>query len=281
MIAIASGKGGVGKSNIAVNLCAAFAQRGLRAILLDGDAGLANSDVLCGLRPRRRPSEDLIGDVAADIALYDAPGGFRLAPGAAGTTGEITVSEQRCRDLVDRLGGSGADVLVIDCGAGLGRGVRSFISCADEAVVVTTPEPTALADAYALIKRCRRTPTHGVNRPPSLQLVVNQCTDETDARRASERIDTVARRFLGGGVALAGWIPNDPTVAEAVRAQRPFFVARPRCDASRAVRRLARALAPAAREDVRRPLGWGWRRLFRLGGVGGRNRRARCESILK
>ncbi|RMH29051.1 MAG: MinD/ParA family protein [Planctomycetota bacterium] len=264
VIAIASGKGGVGKSNIAVNLCAALARQNVRVILFDGDDGLANADVLCGLHPRRRTTDE---PDAWPPSLVEAPGGFRLAPGdSAGLAQRPGRLAQRLA-LVNRLASTeiGVEALVIDCGAGLGERVLAFTRAADRALIVSTPEPTALADAYALIKRLRTDTSSCGEAPGSIQLVVNQASEESDARRAHARLDAVSRRFLGEGVDLAGWIPLDPVVAECVRAQRPWVVARPRADASRAVRRLASGLADGFRAPARRRHAR-WRRWFGLRG---------------
>lgn len=266
VLAIASGKGGVGKSNIAVNLCAAFARRRVRTILMDGDFGLPNADLLCGVRVTSHLGNVTETDCPIERVLVDAPGGFRLAPGATNAAARSITPEHR-RDLVDRLARleSTPGFLVVDCGAGMGDGVLAMLDAADATLIVTTPEPTAIADAYALLKRRVNASTGRTHTRHTPRLIVNQCADERDASATHSRIDAAAAKFLGVRVALAGWIPTDPAAPDAVRNRRPFVVAAPKCDASRAIERLAASLtaefmpAPASKQR-----GF-WRRLIRLG----------------
>ena len=266
VLAIASGKGGVGKSNLAVNLCAALARRRLRVILLDGDFGLANADLLCGVRVGAHLGNVRDGDRSIESILIDAPGGFRLAPGASGFTSLLSAPAAEHRRIVDRLAAieSACDAVVIDCGAGMGDGVLAFLAAADLSILVATPEPTAIADTYALIKRFMRTTTGGGVALAPPRLVVNQCEDELEAARVHTRIDSVARRFLGVAIERVGWIPTDGAVPAAVRARRPFVVGAPRSDASRAVDRLALRLAPRLAPGVTPARDGFWRRLFRM-----------------
>lgn len=263
-IAITSGKGGVGKTNIAVNLAAALAQlvapggRRYRVALLDADLGTANADVLCGLDPTARLNHVLTGDPGRfdgavrsmrDIVV-DAPGGFRLIPGSAGIArladllpADRAALFQGLASLNDAL-----DALIIDTAAGIGASVTTFVDRADLCLVVTTPEPTAVADAYALIK-CAAMSEHGRERwggvgcAARFQLILNQCQDAAEARRTGARIGAVCDRFLGLNVPMLGWIAQDVRVAEAVRAREPFILRSPSCDASRNLWVLARAIA--------------------------------------
>ncbi len=268
VIAIASGKGGVGKSNIAVNLSAAFARRRVRTILMDGDFGLPNADLLCGVRVSTNLGDALEPHSPIERVLVDAPGGFRLAPGATSVTARSITPEQR-RDLVDRLArvGSTPGFVVVDCGAGMGDGVLAMLDAADATLLITTPEPTAIADAYALLKRRINASTDraGAGRIP--RLVVNQCADEREASATHARIDAAASKFLGVRVTLAGWVPTDAATPDAVRARNPFVISAPRCDASRAVKRLADTLTAEFMPGVAGSRRGFWRRVFRLGGV--------------
>ncbi len=252
VIAIASGKGGVGKTNIAVSLAASFARRGQRAILLDGDLGLANADLLCNVSVRKHLGHVLSGERDVADILIETPGGFRLAPGAAGVAHALlAAAEQRRSDLLARLSGleEEADLLVIDCGAGVGPVVQAFTRAANVVLVVATPEPTSIADAYALVKTLVGSDTEGAGRP-SVRLVVNQARSVEDARHVHGRIGSVARRFLATEIPLAGWIPVDPNVPAAVRARACVALESPRSPASRALLSMGRALsdelAPAA-----------------------------------
>lgn len=245
VVAVASGKGGVGKTNMSVNLCAALAERAVRAVLLDGDLGLANADVVCGVTPSANLSHVLEGVRTLEQILVRAPGGFMLAPGASGLTRSLETGLGRQDEVLRRLEplDSAADVILIDCGAGIGAGVLSFVRAADLALVVTTPEPTAIADAYALIKRLAQLNSDVPGAPASL--FINQARDRAEADATHARISAVCRRFLGFQIPLLGWAPSDRAVQDAVRARVPFLVGTPRCPAARAVREAAASLLAA------------------------------------
>lgn len=242
-IAVASGKGGVGKSNVCVNLAAALARRALRVTLVDGDLGLANADVLCNVVARRHLGHVVEGRCALEEVGIDTPGGFRLIPGAGGVAALADLPERDLRALLSSLGRleRASDVLLIDCGAGAGRAVLSFLSATDASLIVTTPEPTALADAYALIKLLHAEGHASLD----LAVAINMAASPDDGRRAHARLNQVAERFLGRSTPLAGIIPWDQHVGAAVRARHPFVLAHPSCPASRAIVDLAATLVPA------------------------------------
>jgi flagellar biosynthesis protein FlhG len=244
VIAVASGKGGVGKTNFAVNLSVALARRGLRVVLIDADLGTANADVLCGLNPAARlnhlvtplPVHDGAKRSAADT-LVEAPGGFRLLPGAAGVSRMADLSASEQRKLLAIIGEleRDADVLIVDTAAGVGRSVTSLVEAADMGIVVTTPEPTAIADAYALVK-CVVLAESGqwqMEHAARLRFVVNQSGPSGEAEAVHARLSAVCQRFLGVSVVMLGEIAQDLRVAQSVRARRPFLLHAPECQAAR------------------------------------------------
>lgn len=275
VVTVSSGKGGVGKTNACVNLAIALAQAGKRTILLDADLGMANADVLCGLSPARR-LEHYVGvtDLApngrprtpmdagalarrslTDLAI-DAPGGFRLIPGAVGVARMASLGPRERSRLMAGLAEleRDADVLLVDTGAGLGRDVITFIHAADLALVIATPEPTSIADAYALIKCALRGDIDADRASdlrmapeslPRLALVVNQAADAREAAQVHARIAGVCERFLRQRLPLLGWVSQDPKVGAAVRQRRPVLLACAKCAASRDLRALAAALTQA------------------------------------
>ncbi len=244
VVTVASGKGGVGKTNIAVNLAAAMAARGLRVILLDADLGTANADVLCGLSPTARldhvvtplPVHDGAAIGVRDI-LVDAPGGFRLAPGSAGIARMADLTPPEQRRLLEVLGEleREADVLVVDTGAGVGRSVTALLQAADAGLVVATPEPTSMADAYALLKCLVLSEDLEWDpaRSESLHVVINQSADESEAHDVHARLTAVCGRFLGVRPKLLGSIAQDLRVAQAVRARCPVVLHAPESAAAR------------------------------------------------
>ncbi|MCW5775109.1 MAG: P-loop NTPase [Phycisphaeraceae bacterium] len=246
ILAIGSGKGGVGKTNLAVNLCIALARSGRRATLLDADLGMANADVLCGLSPHRRLDALLVGhDAPARLSMrdvaVDAPGGFLLVPGAVGVARVADLDAPRRAALVAGLAELEAvsDLIVIDTGAGIGRDVTTFMLAASLAIVVATPEPTSIADAYGLIKCLHLVSRERGSALPRLGLVVNQARSDAEASAVHARLSSCMGRFLGFEVPMLGRIAQDSRVSAAVRRRVPHSIRWPRSRASRDVRHLS------------------------------------------
>ncbi len=239
-IAVTSGKGGVGKTNLAVNIAVTLSQLGWKVCLLDADLGLANADVLCGLNPRLTLEHVVSGRHRLVDVLQLAPGGFRLVPGASGVARMADLDGEPRRRLLEQLTmlERVVDVIVIDTAAGIGANVLAFAAAANVVAVTTTPEPAAITDAYSMIKALMaRTPT------AAIELVVNMAADESEGAGVFARIDRVCQSFLHRPVAFGGTIPADPGVREAVRHRVPFALFAPDSPATRAVDRLSRKLA--------------------------------------
>lgn len=280
VLTVASGKGGVGKTNIAVNLAIALTQQKLRVTLLDADLGVANADVLCGLHPGARLDRVWAGgtrDAEAPVSIDDiavrAPGGFRLVPGIAGMLRDrdlTQVGRDRLLEALEELDRT-SDVIVVDASPGVGPTVTGMLGAADLGLVVTTPEPTAIADAYALIKcvtlgqrkltgpagSTESTVVSGGGVPggadsAQLSLLINNARDRIQAQAARDRLAGVCEKFLGLKLHCAGWIAHDEHVPAAVFARHPFLLRSPRCTASRDLLRLSGFVAQAL---IRRDLG--------------------------
>ncbi len=241
-IAITSGKGGVGKTNLAVNLAIALAQRGLQVTLVDLDIGLANADVLLGVNTRYNLTHVITGQRMLEEIVTPCAAGVRLIPGGSGLDQLADMSDferQRVSHAL-RILDTSTDIMVLDCGAGISRNVTTFANAADLTLVVTTPEPTAMADAYAIVKTIR-----GAGR--SIGLVVNQAASRVEAERTAGRISTVARKFLELSVANVGYLLHDSHVQLAVRGRTPFVLRYPKCSASACVAAMAERLARGRR----------------------------------
>ncbi|HMO26692.1 MAG TPA: MinD/ParA family protein [Tepidisphaeraceae bacterium] len=247
VVAITSGKGGVGKSTLAVNLAIKLTQAGKEVVLLDADLGLANADVLCNM--------DLPSNLAHVIArkrelkdvMVRGPGGFRLIGGASRLARMAGLSDFDRQRIVESLGRveQEADMLLIDTGAGISANVMSFTRAADHVIVVTTPEPTAITDAYAMVKVISK---DGGDR--RISLLVNQVTSPGEARAVYERISRVARQFLGISVYDAGYFFDDDAVPQAVRRRVPFVIGNPRCPASACIAQLAVRLQQGVADKI-------------------------------
>jgi flagellar biosynthesis protein FlhG len=240
VLAVASGKGGVGKTSLTANLALALARQGRRVCVLDADLGLANVDVLYGLAPAANLLHVLRGERRLAEVLCDGPEGVRVIPAASGVE-EVTAlsaaDQLRLLDEVDALAGV-LDVLLVDTAAGISSNVLYFTAAASEALIVITPEPTALTDAYALMKVLAA--RYGRDE---FLVVVNRAAGAPDAEAAFRRLARVAERFLRVRVEYLGYVPEDDAVARAVRHQRPVLVGAPNAPASLAVAEVARRLA--------------------------------------
>jgi flagellar biosynthesis protein FlhG len=236
-----SGKGGVGTSNIVLNLAVALGEMGQRVVVVDADIGLANIDLLCGLAPQYDVGDVLAGRCGLLDTLVTGPGDIQIIPGVhALRIGAEELGEGPAR-LAAELSEleTEADFVLVDAGSGLGPGIAALAADADQAVVVSTPEPTSIVDAHAAIRRFRRLAV-----PPPLRVIINQVGSDAEAIDILDLLVRSSQQFVGAVVSPmgTGWIRADPRVPVAVRARRPFVSAFPKAAASRDVRRLARGL---------------------------------------
>lgn len=238
-VVVASGKGGVGKSNLAANLAVALGERGARVLLVDADLSQANLDILLGIHPRFDLQHVLSGEKTPEEIVVQGPAGVRLAPAAFGVPELAELDDYRRECLwraISQLEGD-ADLVIIDTASGVSRQVTGFCLAADDVLVVTTPEMPAFSDAYALIKLLQQ---QGLDHPP--HLVVNMVDSDEEAEETAHRIRLVARRFLRLEIDSWGYVPFDPSVSRAVRRQEPVVTAYPQSPASVAYRELAERL---------------------------------------
>jgi len=277
VLAVTSGKGGVGKSNISLNLAISLARQGRRVCLLDADLGLASVEVLLGSSPSRHLGHVLAGECSLDEAVYAGPAGLSLISGGAGLADLASFGPAAVRRVMTALEGLSRrfDLVMVDTGAGISPQVLAFVRAADHVLLVTTPEPTAIADAYAMIKAAGP-------QGPMLGLIMNQAGRRQEAEEAARHLAAVSEQYLGVRPVYLGYIPDDPAVPQAVRAHEPLVDFAPGAPAARAIIALAGVVAenvlaapiaagstangpvaPAAnRAPAARPSAGFWRRLL-------------------
>jgi flagellar biosynthesis protein FlhG len=239
VIAVSSGKGGVGKTNVVASLAVAAAKTGKRVLVLDADLGLGNLDVLLGLVPQYTIEHVLSGARCLDDILLSGPAGIQVLPASSGVPHLTSLTESQQLLLQEQLEqiSSQVDILLIDTGAGISPTVTFFASAAQDTIIVVSPEPTSLTDAYALIKVLARQ-----YRERRFKVLVNQAKSPREATEVFRKLDRAADRFLHVAVDYLGYVPYDDYLPLAVMQQRAIADLFPEAPASRAFERLARQI---------------------------------------
>jgi flagellar biosynthesis protein FlhG len=240
LIGIASGKGGVGKTVLAIGLAQALARAGRRVLLADGDLGLANIDVQLGLEVRHDLMQVLAGTVSLARAALQHPAGFDILPGRSGSGGLAALDPAWIDRFIAVLREAPHDDVVLDIGAGLDPVPRRLSAACDLPLVAATDEPTSLTDAYAVLKLLAR---DAPGRMP--RLIVNLAADAAQGARTHAALDRACRGFLGRGLALAGIIRRDGRIRDAIRHQTPLLTRHPTSPAAQDIEALAAGLLPA------------------------------------
>lgn len=241
VISVTSGKGGVGKSNIVVNLGLALARRGLKVLLIDADLGLGNLDILLGLTPKFTIQDVLSRKRGLTEVIVDGPGGLKILPASSGIPELASLDEFQKLFLLNEMDyyTENIDVVLIDTGAGISQNVLFFNIAAQERIVVANNQPPSIADAYALIKVLAT--QHGERR---FKILINGLTHSREAESVYQTLVKVADRFLGHEISLdyLGLIPHDQAIPQAVMKQQPVLTLYPQAPASRSFVSLAQSL---------------------------------------
>jgi flagellar biosynthesis protein FlhG len=239
VVAVTSGKGGVGKTNVSVNLAVLAAMQGQRVLLIDADLGLANSHIILGVSPRYHLGHLLDGSVGLDDVLERGPHGIRVLSTASGEQELMKLDDALKLRLVAALDplDDRFDLVIIDCGAGIGDNVAFFAGAAQMTLLLVTPEPTSLTDAYATVKVLSE--RAGVRH---FAVIVNWAGDDRQARDIFQKLVRVTDRFLKAKMSYAGSLPRDENLPRSVMAQQPIVDLYPKSPASRALGQVASGL---------------------------------------
>jgi flagellar biosynthesis protein FlhG len=237
VIAVTGGKGGVGKTNVTLNTAISLAQQGKRVMVLDADLGLANVDVLLGLRVEKNLSHVLSGECTLDEVLVEGPYGIKIAPASSGSQSMTELTPTEHAGLIRAFSElqSQIDVLIVDTAAGISDMVLSFSKAAQDIIMVVCDEPTSLTDAYALIKILNK--EHGIFR---FKIVANMVRSMREGDELFSKLTKVTNRFLDVALELVAVIPFDENVRKSVRKQKAIVEAFPTSPAAMAIRRLAK-----------------------------------------
>jgi len=254
VITILSGKGGTGKTNICVNLAVALRRLGKNVLIIDGDLGLANVEVLLGINPKYTLYDVIYRNLSLESVVTYGPEGILVIPGGSGALELSQIEPYRQELLMDemvRLGKS-VDYIFIDAGAGIHQDVLTFASGSDEVLLVMTPEPTALADAYTIIKALNL-----MDEKKEIRAIVNKTHNSSDGEESITRLNILTSRFLRLSISYLGSIPEDVWVERAIREQNLFVVRYPFSKAARALNDIAVKIAGEEKK------GAGFKRFFK------------------
>ncbi|MDM8533103.1 MinD/ParA family protein [Clostridiaceae bacterium HSG29] len=234
IIAISSGKGGVGKTNISVNLAISLAKMGKKVVIVDADLGLANIDVVLGIIPKYNLVHVLKDDMEIEDIIVEGPMGITLLSGGSGIIDFINLEDEELKNLIDgfKFLNKNHDYIIIDTGAGINKSVLSFIEASSEVIVVVTPDPTSITDSYALLKNIS-------SYEKDVSILINMATSNTEAHSVYNKISLASEKFLKMKLNKLGFLYDDNHVTKAVRMQKPFLLEFPNCLASKGIELLS------------------------------------------
>lgn len=262
-LAITSGKGGVGKTNVTVNLALCLCKMGHKVLIIDADLGLANVDVVLGLNPQYTIKDVISGEKSLDEVLVEGPGGMRILPAASGVAemSNLTRDEKMMLLQVFDTFELDTDFVLIDTAAGISDTVLYFNTAAQQRIVVATGEPTSLTDAYALIKVL-----HANHQQKAFNLLVNNVQDANEAKQVYRKLAAAVDHFLGGDVSIdyLGYLPTDRSVHNAVMQQKPVVEVFPGSEIAKAFVKMARIVEATPAGDNDGNIKFFWRRLVAL-----------------
>ncbi len=239
VICVTSGKGGVGKTNFTLNLAIALSKENKRVVIIDADLGLANIDVVLGVLPKYSLLDVINGDRSIQEVAVRGPNDIKIISGGSGLLDLIDMPQEKIQRLIEKFNGLNqmADIILIDTGAGLSKAVLSFVLAAHEVIIVCTPEPTAITDAYAMIK------TIGMrDRDKTIKLLINRVESTNEGKMTFEKLQNASSRFLNVNIEKLGYLTEDIHVSRSVKLQNPFLLQYPSSMASKNIEMIAQRI---------------------------------------
>ncbi|NLN41706.1 MAG: MinD/ParA family protein [Clostridiales bacterium] len=247
VITITSGKGGVGKTSFTINLAISLAKMGYRIVIIDGDFGLANVDLMLGISSRYGLREIITGQMSLKEVMVEGPYGIRFISGGSGIKELVNLGSKELDVFLSKIDELNqiADIVLIDTGAGATDNIVKMVLAADEVLLIVTPEPTAITDAYALTKIISTT-----RRDLVLRLIINKAETVYEAQEILDKFTRAAERFLKIKINSLGYILEDNHIPKSIKEQVPCALSYPRCQASRQIRIVARRLINEDSKDI-------------------------------
>ncbi len=253
VITVTSGKGGVGKTSLSVNLALQMQQEGKKVVILDADFGLANVEIMFGIRPQYNLADLIYNEKSIEEIITQGPNGVGFISGGSGVQDLVNLDKEKLQKLIAKLVklDSLYDVIIIDTGAGIADSVIEFVLSSPEVLLVVTPEPTSITDAYSLLKAVNRKKEFN-REQKSIKVVANRVSGEEEATEIFDKISVVVSKFLNIQLEYLGYIPTDKQLTNAVVEQKPVTVQYPNCESALRIKEICDKLLDRVSEETKK-----------------------------
>jgi len=251
VITVTSGKGGVGKTSLSVNLALQFQEQGKKVVILDADFGLANVEIMLGIRPQYNLADMIFKNMSIEDIITEGPMGVGFISGGSGVQDLVNLDKVKLKKLIAKLVklDSLYDVIIIDTGAGIADSVIEFVLSSPEVLLVVTPEPTSITDAYSLLKAVNRKKEFN-REQKSIKVIANRVGDDSEGKEIYEKISVVASKFLNIQMEYLGYIPLDKQLTNAVVEQKPISIYYPNSDSALRIKGICAKLLNKSFDDT-------------------------------
>ncbi len=251
VIAVTSGKGGVGKTSLSVNLALQFQQQGKKVVILDADFGLANVEIMLGIRPQHNLADLIFNNKSMEEIITEGPMGVGFISGGSGVQDLVNLDKEQLKKLIAKLVklDSLYDVIIIDTGAGIADSVIEFVLSSPEVLLVVTPEPTSITDAYSLLKAVNRKKEFN-REQKSIKVIANRVASSDEGQEIYDKISVVVSKFLNIHLEYLGCIPNDKKLTNAVVEQKPISIHYPNSESALRIKNICGKLLNGSVDDV-------------------------------